>query len=1007
MPEQTVSIKAVLIDRLSGPLSFVGRVFNALRSDVQELGSSLGPLGGQIATVVAAFASLQAANKAISEAEGAASAQARLLNALRGNKDELERISAIAEGLGEKFALDDDDIVDLSATLLGLGVSVNEVDKTLEAVIATSQRTGQSIDAVAVSVAKFGQDGAGRLAGIVPELKDLEESGELAAKGVDVLLDRFARSAEATDDFREAVKLTNQLNNSLGKQGEQFIKVKVAILQALLPAVEKLSQFVQSDAGKGIIDVIVKAVPYVVRLLPYVIAIAAAIAGIKIAIFVAPAALLLAKIIVIGGTITAIVAGLLKIVGLLDPILGYLGEIRDAAGQWLADIGSGKRSLEDLFDTLSARAQQAIAKIRFFLIAPILDFFVVARETFEGLVQVVLGKLIELGGKFGEAIGQPFDDIVLAIAVAIDGLTNKLADFLQGPGKVLRLGDDVAGGLRTSLAASGIKKTNLGADLVDKGKAITDAGFAQINNAPARANQTVLAALNLTNLEVLKLDRELNEKLDDRAAERAAKRGKQLYDELVEDLKRNEQILKNRIRLEREIDEVRSGKNEEARARQREQDIKDLEEQLEDEKITIERFADERRRIELEPLDEQIRKREQVIASIESQILAIREEKGANADVGAELDKLLDANRALQDATFERLQAEKDLEKFIRDFKKKRAEEDKKDAEALASNLATRIRDARTALESELARNAQRRKSGFLFDDEAVAKDEAAIAKYKADFAELRQGLAAVLDQNPEVAESFAAVRAEIEGLGEVAREANETGLADLYRGFDAGATNAITRASDLREAGIGLGESFAGAAGDIAVGFTEAEFSISNFFSSFLKQIGQALIKLAVFRALASFFGISTSVNAGALVQGANQGGPIIGLNDGGRVPGPLVNRDVVDAKLTPGEWVIQRPAVDYYGAAAMAAINSLALPRSFFANLRGLISTPPINLSRHFAGGGQVNGVGDRSTVTPAIVADEATMERLLAGGGSALRRWMRDNGDGLRGDIGAAPL
>ena len=59
-----------------------------------------------------------------------------------------------------------------------------------------------------------------------------------------------------------------------------------------------------------------------------------------------------------------------------------------------------------------------------------------------------------------------------------------------------------------------------------------------------------------------------------------------------------------------------------------------------------------------------------------------------------------------------------------------------------------------------------------------------------------------------------------------------------------------------------------------------------------------------------------------------------------------------------TPGEWVIQRPAARYYGAAFMAAINNMRLPK--------------------FAMGGQIGGSAiDRLSVpslSPSARADSA---------------------------------
>jgi len=58
---------------------------------------------------------------------------------------------------------------------------------------------------------------------------------------------------------------------------------------------------------------------------------------------------------------------------------------------------------------------------------------------------------------------------------------------------------------------------------------------------------------------------------------------------------------------------------------------------------------------------------------------------------------------------------------------------------------------------------------------------------------------------------------------------------------------------------------------------------------------------------------------------QRRNLGGPILGFNSGGLVPG-TGNRDTVPAMLTPGEFVIRRSSVQKLGAANLARANNYA---------------------------------------------------------------------------------
>lgn len=70
----------------------------------------------------------------------------------------------------------------------------------------------------------------------------------------------------------------------------------------------------------------------------------------------------------------------------------------------------------------------------------------------------------------------------------------------------------------------------------------------------------------------------------------------------------------------------------------------------------------------------------------------------------------------------------------------------------------------------------------------------------------------------------------------------------------------------------------------------------------------------------------------------------------------------DTVPAMLTPGEWVIKRPAVSKYGAGLLHAINSMQVPR---AALQNMLAPPQV---RRFAMGGPVSfNTPERSMAAP----------------------------------------
>lgn len=76
-----------------------------------------------------------------------------------------------------------------------------------------------------------------------------------------------------------------------------------------------------------------------------------------------------------------------------------------------------------------------------------------------------------------------------------------------------------------------------------------------------------------------------------------------------------------------------------------------------------------------------------------------------------------------------------------------------------------------------------------------------------------------------------------------------------------------------------------------------------------------------------------------------------------GGGGDPPRAGTDTIPALLTPGEWVIRRPAVKRYGADLLHAINSMRIPRE---TLAGMMRGPAAPRVARFADGGPVATAG-----------------------------------------------
>lgn len=125
------------------------------------------------------------------------------------------------------------------------------------------------------------------------------------------------------------------------------------------------------------------------------------------------------------------------------------------------------------------------------------------------------------------------------------------------------------------------------------------------------------------------------------------------------------------------------------------------------------------------------------------------------------------------------------------------------------------------------------------------------------------------------------------------------------------------------------------------------------------------------------------------------------------GRVPGPSVNRDVVPAMLTPGEFVMKRSAVSNYGLGVMYAMNEGIVPKDMFGSLPGVrkLATggtaeatipPKIEISTPMQAPTQMpqQQSGSQAPVPAYIVANEQAMQNLLNGGKNAMIDFMRRN-------------
>jgi len=127
-------------------------------------------------------------------------------------------------------------------------------------------------------------------------------------------------------------------------------------------------------------------------------------------------------------------------------------------------------------------------------------------------------------------------------------------------------------------------------------------------------------------------------------------------------------------------------------------------------------------------------------------------------------------------------------------------------------------------------------------------------------------------------------------------------------------------------------------------------------------------------------------TVNAATAAAPAADAVPVPAFAFGGPLPGSAPH-DRADNRLywgTPGEWVIQRPAVRHYGAAFIAAVNAMKLPKFAFGGEIGASAIDRLSIPSLPSGAGASTGKnltlvlgGERYTVG----ASNDTIDRLTS--------------------------
>lgn len=229
MPEERVSIIAILKDgvskvvpKITGSLDRIGKSGLGIVSAFSRIGPILGLLG-------AGGGVLGTLSKGLEEARQRSLAEERTLAALSGQRGALDQLKQQIASIPRIPGLDEDKLLDSAATLLNLGVAANKVGRALKAAVDTSAALGISIEQAVELVRAIETGGESRLIKRIPELRKLREEGRLAAEGIAAIEKAFGGSGEnlANNVFAQIDAATERLNDQLSDLGDRFAKTKL------------------------------------------------------------------------------------------------------------------------------------------------------------------------------------------------------------------------------------------------------------------------------------------------------------------------------------------------------------------------------------------------------------------------------------------------------------------------------------------------------------------------------------------------------------------------------------------------------------------------------------------------------------------------------------------------------------------------------------------------------------------------------------------------------------
>lgn len=954
MADQTASIEGQFEDGISSPLTGVVNLFSRLEGGLERLSTKLAPLTSRATALVTALGAGKLFSGSIEAAEKEVEAEAVLLNALRGRREELERIDEGIRSITETSTAGRDDLVRLAATFANAGLAASLIPDALRASVQAAEALNKPVEAIANEIIKVQSGRAGRLGSQIPELKELIELGGSAADVIQLLNERFAGTAEAVarTPFGRVAQGLRDIEDVAQDLGRELVRIKAAAVDALLSDLQQLRSGLSSDGFQAMLNVVIQLLPYLIRVAEVLIAITA---GAQVARLVQYFVSLLGPVLTVATSLAGILAALTAIAVVFEALVGDSDEYavsveaassayqtaKDEAESLFQKVAQGQLTIENIFDLILTRIQNVGIFLRGFLVAPIFNYIIGIRDFALGAISFFWE-----GSKLGainviDFLQRRLLDLIRLLGGALDTVINGAIEGLNFlPGVAIEFRSNLGGSVPEVFV-------DLGAAAEEAAKKTTAATRVMTEAFPEAARQTA-EDVQLALDEIYENNVALGERLDRATAENTAKRRAERDAELAEELRRRQRLATELAGQQRALEQASRGSVEANPA---------LKLQLLQEQLVAQDGVVAASRAEVELATEKRDLTIQSLAAHEQTAETVRAENDATAEVNQATQGLLTAERDRARVLAEISQAKKEQQDI-----------DRRSAESLVAGTSA----ARRIAVEQLQRNQQDRASGFISLEDKLASDAEAIDAFRRKAVEARAAVEAIIAQLPP--EEADKIRLQLQAIGDDIQPDQDRGF---FTGIADGVRGAAAEVDNLGRVGAQVGQVLTNdIGGNLRRVFQEGSDAAKEWGITVLTQIADILVQMLVLKAVE--FGVGK-----------------IGFASGGLVPGSRTGYDSVDARLTPGEYVHPTASVDYYGHGVMRGIKDMTIPRELFGGVReqGSRSSPSFG---RFADGGPVRSTPSVGAVRAAtIVASEQEMDRLLAGGGVAMDRYLDRKG------------